>query len=326
MFFRENLGRVAARAIAGTAIVASLASCGGGTYQENKFVPARLLTFGDESSRLEGTDGLKYSINGISSSTDVVDCSVNPLWNQILANAYDISYTNCNTQQVASPNGFDYTTVDATVDDVATQVQNFQATDQFNSNDLVTIWVGMHDVLNEYEANGSSNDATTLSADMKAEGANLAAIVNGIAAAGAKVILLTIPDMGQSPYAYTQNQLGDFDRAALLSTMSAAFNVGLRVNITNDGSKIGLVLPDNIVSSMVNNSSSYGLISSPNQEAGCDPSVELPNCDDSTLITDEGKNSNATSIYLWADATHLAPSAHTQIGNSAESRARSNPF
>ena len=72
MPFKEHLGRIAKRATAGLAAagaLAALASCGGGTYQVTAFVPARILTFGDESSRLEGAQGLKYSINGISSAT-----------------------------------------------------------------------------------------------------------------------------------------------------------------------------------------------------------------------------------------------------------------
>ena len=46
MFFQENLGRIAARAVAGIAVVAALASCGGGTYQVTPFVPARYRSFG----------------------------------------------------------------------------------------------------------------------------------------------------------------------------------------------------------------------------------------------------------------------------------------
>src|SRR4051812_30783825 len=188
MFFQEHLGRVAARAAAGLVAIAALASCGGGTYQVHAFVPARILTFGDESNSLVTTQGLKYSINGLSSQTDLVDCNLYPLWTQVLANSYGIVYANCNVEAVPAPGATNLSTLNATVDDVVTQVTTFQTGDTFNGNDLVTIWVGMHDVLNDYSQNGSADQATLLT-DMRASGANLASVVNQIAAAGAKVIL-----------------------------------------------------------------------------------------------------------------------------------------
>ncbi|HEX7637277.1 MAG TPA: SGNH/GDSL hydrolase family protein [Burkholderiaceae bacterium] len=326
MPFKNNLGRIALRALAGVVALVSLASCGGGTYQENPFVPARILTFGDENSTLVGAQGLKYSINGISTSTDQVDCALNPLWNQVLASSYNIVYQHCNSQTVTQPTGFDYTTLNATVDDAAKQVAAFQAGDSFNGNDLVTLWVGMHDVLNEYTANGSGDDVATLTADMQGAGAQLAALANSIVATGAKLILVTVPDMGTSPYAATENERGDFDRATLLSQMTLAFNNSLRGSIVNDGSKIGLVLADDFTDGAVRSPGSFGLISNPNLTQGCQSTAVLPNCTDDTLNTDAGKNSNAPGIWLWADQTHLAPTAHQQIGNQAVSRAHTNPF
>jgi outer membrane lipase/esterase len=325
MSFQENLGRIVLRAFAGLATVAALASCGGGTYQVKAFVPARILTFGDESNSLIGPQGLKYSINALSPSTDQIDCSLSPLWDQVLATSYGLTYANCNTQAVAQPLATDLSTINATVDDVAAQVSAFQSGDAFNSNDLVTIWVGTHDVLNDYTANGAG-DQPTLIADMRASGSRLAAVVNAIAATGAKTILLTMPDLGDSPFAATEQARGDFDRTTLLSQMSLAFNNSLRSNIVNDGSKIGLVLVDDFTHNAVRSPGSYNLISSPNVTAGCIALAPLPDCDDNTLLTDAVKNSDLPTIYLWADATHLAPTAHLQIGNQAVSRAHSNPF
>lgn len=326
MHFKEHLGRFAARAAAGLAVAAALASCGGGTYQVHPFVPARILSFGDESSSLVGAQGLKYSINGVSQATNQVDCSLNPLWNQILATSYGLAYGRCNVEAVASPAAFDFTTADANVDATAAQVAAFLAGDGFNGNDLVTIWVGEHDVLDDYRQNGSGNDAASLVNDMGASGHALANLVNSIVATGAKVLLLTVPDMGDSPFAATENERGDFNRAALLTQMSAGFNNSLRSNIVNDGSKIGLVLVDDFLHNAVKSPKSYGLIASPNVTAGCLGTSPLPSCNDNTLLTDPSLNSNAPTVYLWADATHLAPTAHTQIGNQAVSRAHANPF
>jgi phospholipase/lecithinase/hemolysin len=328
MLFNERLGRIATRAVLGLAAagaLVALASCGGGTYQQQAFVPARLLSFGDESSRLEGAQGLKYSINGISPSTLQIDCTQHPLWNQSLANSYSLVFANCNVNASFETNAIDLTTVGGTVDDVVNKVAAFQAGDTFNGNDLVTIWVGMHDVLGEYQAN-AAGDASLLLSDMNQQGQKLAGVVNAIAAAGAKVVLLTIPDMSYTPYAFTESQKGDFDRLKLLSDMSTQFNLGLRSNILNDGSKIGLVLVDDLVRNAVRSPSSFGLVQLDNQTYGCLDSAPLPTCTPDTLRNDPTTGQQATAGFLWADATHLGNVLQSQIGNQAVGRAHSNPF
>jgi outer membrane lipase/esterase len=328
MLFKENLGRVAVRAVAGLAAagaLAALASCGGGTYQVTAFVPVRILTFGDESSRLEGTQGLKYSINGISPVTLQIDCNQSPIWTQTLANSYGLIYANCNQNASSETNAIDLTTVNGTVDDVVQKVAAFQAGDTFNGNDLVTIWVGMHDVLNDYQAN-ATGDETVLLSDMNTQGATLARTVNAIAAAGAKVVLLTIPDMSYTPYAFVESQRGDFDRLKLLSDMSTQFNLGLRSNIVNDGSKIGLVLTDDLVRNATRSPSSFGLISLPNQAFGCLDSAPLPTCTPDTLRDDPSTGQQATTSFMWADATHLGNVMQANLGTQASGRAHANPF
>ena len=328
MLFNERPGRSAMRAVAGMVAIgalAVLASCGGGTYQVTAFQPARILTFGDESSRLEGGQGLKYSINGISSQTLQIDCTQNPIWTQALANSYGLVYANCNVNASFETNAIDLTTVGGTVDDVVNKVDAFKAGDTFNGNDLVTIWVGMHDVLGEYQAN-ATGDETLLLQDMNEQGAKLAGVVNAIAAAGAKVILLTIPDMSGTPYAYVESQRGDFDRLKLLSDMSTQFNLGLRSNILNDGSKIGLVLVDDLVRNAVRSPGSFGLIQLDNQTYGCLDTAPLPTCTPDTLRNDPSTGQQATANFLWADATHLGNVLQTQIGSQAVGRAHSNPF
>jgi outer membrane lipase/esterase len=328
MLFKEHLSRVATRAAAGllaAGALAVLASCGGGTYQVNSFVPARLITFGDESSRLEGSQGLKYSINGISTTTLRTDCTVAPIWTQVLANTYGLIYANCNVNASVDTNALDLTTVDGTVDDVVNKVAAFQAGDTFNYNDLVTIWVGMHDVLDEYNTNGSGDEATVL-ADMKQQGAELAGVVNAIAAAGAKVVLLTIPDMQYTPFAYSESLRDGDDRLRLLSDMSTQFNLGLRSNIINDGSKIALVLTDDIVRNAVRSPNSFGLIQLDNQSYGCLDTAPLPTCTSDTLRNDPSTGQPAAAAFMWADATHLGSVMQSQIGTRAQQLAHSNPF
>jgi outer membrane lipase/esterase len=328
MLFKKNVGRGATRALAGlaaTGALAALASCGGGTYQVSSFQPARMLVFGDESSRLEGPQGLKYSINGIDPTTRQILCDQSPIWTQALATSFALVFANCNQNASPDTNAIDLTTVNGTVDDVVTQVEAFRAGDTFNGNDLVTIWVGMHDILNEYQSNGSGDQSVVLS-DMKGQGAKLAGVVNTIAAAGAKVILLTVPDMSLTPYAYLESQKGDFDRAKLLHDMTEQFNLGLRTNFINDGSQVGLVQDDDIVRNVSRNPGGYGLLALPNQTWGGLDSAPLPQCTPDTLRDDSSTGEQATAGFMWADSTHLGPVVQAQIGSAAVGRAHTNPF
>ena len=328
MLFNERLRHVASRSVAGLVAIGALvalASCGGGTYQQKVFVPARILTFGDESSRLEGSQGLKYSINGISATSQQLDCTQNPLWTQVLAGSYGLAYARCNINASPDPGGVDLTTVNATVDDVATAVAAFTAGDTFNSNDLVTIWVGMHDVINEYTANGNGDPSVPL-ADMKDQGIKLANIVNQIENSGAKVILLTVPDMSLTPFAFNESQKGDFDRLKLLQDMTTQFNLGLVTNFINDGSKIGLIQVDDYLVNAVRNPGGSGFIANDNQYFGCLDSAPLPTCTDDTLRNDPNTGQVPLARYLWADATHLGNALQSQLGTAASQRAHSNPF
>ena len=327
MLFNERLRRVVSRSVAGLVALgalATLAACGGGTYQQKAFVPARILTFGDENSHLQGAQGLKYSINGVATTLQV-DCTLNPLWNQVLATSYGLVYQNCNVNANFETNAIDLTTVGATVDDVVKSVAAFTAGDTFNGNDLVTIWVGMHDVLGEYQANGTG-DETVLLQDMKDQGIKLAAVVNQIENAGAKVVLVTVPDMSLSPFAYAESQKGDFDRLKLLEDMSTQFNLGLITNFINDGSRIALVQVDDYLVNATRNPGGSGFVQLPNQTYGCLDSAPLPTCNDDTLRNDPLTGQPATAHFIWADATHLGAVLQNQLGNAASGRAHSNPF
>jgi outer membrane lipase/esterase len=328
MLFNERLGRIVTRAVAGVAAIGALtalASCGGGTYQQDAFVPARILTFGDESSRLEGPQGLKYSINGVSPATLQVDCSVFPIWTESVATSYGLVYSNCNENASFETNAIDFTTVNGTVADLVNSVAAFQAGDTFNGNDLVLIWVGMHDILNDYAANANADETVPL-ADMNAAGTTLAGVVNQIAKSGGKVLLLTVPDFADSPFGFNESLRGDFDRAKLLSDMTTQFNLGLRSNIVNDGSEIGLVEVDTLVRNAARNPGGSGLVALANETYGCLDTAPLPTCNETTLRNDPTTGSPATQSFMWADATHLSQALQAQIGSQAVGRAHANPF
>ncbi len=328
MIFEGQPGRIPRRvaaAIIGAGALLALAACGGGSYQAQAFVPARIVVFGDESSRLEGAQGLKYSINGVAAQSHGTDCTALPIWTQTVASYYGLVFSNCNPAASLDARAIDHTVVGGTVQDAARQVVAFQAGDTFNGNDLVLVWVGMHDILDAYQAN-ATGDETVLLADMRAAGAALGSVVNGIAATGAKVIVLTVPDMSESPFAYLESQRGDFDRLKLLADMSRKFNLGLRISIVNDGSKIGIVLVDDIVRDDTTDPGRFGLLAQAGTRVGCLAAAPLPTCTQDTLVDDPSIGLPSANAFLWADATHLGSTAQAQIGGQARDRARGNPF
>jgi len=322
MFSRSHLARVSRRAAACVLALASLASCGGGTYQVQAFQPSRILSFGDESSLLL-PDGRKYSINGVDSTTHLVDCSLAPLWIQTLAASFGMVYPECNPQAVSSPAAHSYALLGADVDSAITQVSAFQSSDSFTPGDLVTLLIGVNDVLEVYNESANT-DQTAVLAEMHSRGLATANLVNQIAATGAKVLIVTIPDMGTSPFAATENERGDFDRAGLLSNMSNEFNRTLRANIVNDGSKIGLVLMDDYTYAAGRRPSSYGFVAA--NVAGCLDTAPLPGCSLDTIRADYNGVVTTASNYMWADATHLGSVAQYAMGTQATTRAHSNPF
>jgi phospholipase/lecithinase/hemolysin len=236
-------------------------------------------------------------------------------------------YPECNPAGDLAPAAHSFATVGATLDDVTAQVNAFATTDNFAGDDLVTLYVGTNDLLQIYATAFDGNQADIL-VQMRARGVQLGNLVNQVAAYGAKVLVLTIPDMGDSPFAVKEQARGDFDRIALLSAMTDAYNRAMRSTIINDGSKIGLVLVDDFVHGAARAPYAFGLSSY--NVAACLDTAPLPGCtsDPSDIAIDNTQTppvANA-NLYLWADDTHLGVAAQSNIGNQAVTRAHSNPF
>jgi phospholipase/lecithinase/hemolysin len=103
----------------------------------------------------------------------------------------------------------------------------------------------------------------------------------------------------------------------VLLALTNTFNEEMRVPLVNDGRMIGLIDADAIVRNMVASPGAFGLgnITQP----ACN--VALPDCTTATLVS--GANASA---YLWADLHQPSVRAHLQIGFTADTRARNNPF
>lgn len=332
----ETTLRHRARGLTLAAICALLASCGG-TSSVN-FVPARVLSFGDESSVITA-DGKKYTINAVaagSGTPGTVDCVANPIWNQLLATSYGLTFAQCPGSVAGStPSSLILAREGATASgtreiDLPQQITNQLAAPAadgggISSNDLVSVLIGVNDVVSIYEsfkrAEITSAQATTLA---EQAGETIAGQLNRITAAGGKVIIATVPDVSLTPYARAES----VDGQAVLALLTARLNARLLVTLDNDGRKIGLIEINPYVLTVVGNPGAYGYVNF--KDGACLDSAPLPNCTANTLRTDlttVPANTTLTAFnVLWANALQMSAGAHRQMGNLASSRAHNQPF
>ncbi len=298
------------------AMAAVLAGCGGSERVES-YEPTRIVSFGDELS-LINSDGKKYSVNGFNTTnTTTLDCTVNPIWNQILASDFGLAFPQC-PGSVTNANGKMLAAAGAKVADVEAQVLQFRSGDTFVPETMVTVAVGQYDVLEAFQA----VQAGTLTLDaaktqLTALGKRLATVVNEIAngGSGSRVVYSTVPDLVLSPYG---RALSSGDQGTL-TALTSHFNTEFRSGVTNDGRYVGLVMAEAQVSYVTNYPGSFSVTDV--STAGC--TAALPDCTTATL---QSAASSSSTYYLWADNTRPGPAFHTRFGAVAVSRARNNPF
>ena len=301
-----------------------LASCGGGGQVE-PFAPTRLLAFGDELSTIEA-DGRKYTINAFRQVTvggvatddpTALDCARNPLWIQTVATNFGLPLDRClGTATTAA--GQVLARPGHKVADLAAQIAAVQG-GALGAKDLALVMIGANDILELY-ASYPTTGRDALLAEARVRGNALGTAINQLATSGPAVVVLTVPDIGLSPFALAQNtSSGDATRSKLISELVATFNNRMSVTLINDGRLIGLVYADNEVQNSVKLPASYGLTNV--VAAACRATAVLPACTPATLVD----GANATG-WLWADALWLSPAGQSRLGALADARARGNPF
>jgi len=306
------------RGLVMAAAAALIAGCGGGgTAQIEPFAPTRIIAFGDESGAILQS-GKKYTINGLNADTRQIECRVNPVWTQVLASGFNFVFSQCNTEFVALPQGIMYAAAGVKVADVRDKIDQHLSNDRFGPKDLVSIMVGVNDILELYrQFPAQSRDS--LVNEAKARGKLLAEQANRIANANGRVLVATIFDVGLTPFGWRErDQQTDIDRAAFLDELSAAFNISMRLNLLNDGRLIGLVLVDETVQQIARFPGAFGY--SDVTTAACRSEIAPQDCTTETLKAD------VTATPLWAGDTLLAPTAQQRIGVLALTRAKNNPF
>lgn len=299
-------------AAAGAVLAALLAGCGGGD-QVSPFTPTRLIAIGDESSVIDAS-GRKYTVNALTPA-GAPDCQANPIWVQQVATSYGFVFAECNPDAVAVPAAVMQAAPGATVATATQQID--QATALGLDGAMVTVLVGMHDVLALYGQFPAVAEADLI-AQAGAAGSALGQQVNRITQAGGKVLVATVPDLGLTPFARAEKAAHtDTDRAALMTRLTKGLNDALRTALDNDGRKIGLVQAEDLVHVIVRDPSVYSFAN------GIDPvcTVALPDCTTATLVANT--NGNA---WLWADNLHLSAGGQFRLGEIARARAHNNPF
>jgi len=318
--FRKGLA-----AVATLFMLAGVTSCGGGG-QVVPFDPDRIVAFGDELSVI-GTDGNKYSINAfritdatttpVTESTTETDCTRNPIWIQTVATTFGLAFDRClGTATTAS--GQVLAQPGQKVADLPAQIAAVQGA-ALGESDLAVVMIGMNDILELYARYPTSSRETLLE-EARDRGTSLGNQINSLAQSGPAVVVLTVPDLGLTPYARQQNtDTGDATRSSLLTDLTSAFNNRMSVTLINDGRLIGLVYADIETQNMYRFPLSFTLTNV--VDSACLDTAPPPACTTSTLAT------SATSAgYLWAAPLLLGPTAQARLGTVAASRARNNPF
>lgn len=313
------------KGVAAVAALCVLAACGGGDTQE-PFEPNRVLAFGDELSYLE-TDGRKYSINAFkitdattnppTESTTELDCARNPLWIQTVASSFGLAFDRClGTATAAS--GQVLAQPGHKVADLPAQIAAVQGA-ALNERDLALMEAGMNDILELY-ARYPAESSASLIEEARARARVYGEAINSLARSGPAVVVLTVPDLGLTPFARVQNtSSGDPNRSRLLSQLTDAFNSRMSVTLINDGRLIGLVFIDIETQNMFKFPSNFSLANV--LDAACLPTAVLPDCRTNTLAT------GATSTsHLWADDLRPGQNLQSRMGSLAEFRAKNNPF
>ncbi len=175
----------------------------------------------------------------------------------------------------------------------------------FGENDLVILWGGANDVFAQAGAVGGGVLAPQdAAANMAQAATELVGLVERVRDAGAEsVIVVTIPDIGSTPFGIASGPQG----AGLQSALTDAFNSTLLATI---GDRAVIVDSQKLLGSVQADPAKYGF-TAPN-------AAVVPACPDTSLSCVQGVNASADSEdRVFADGVHPTTAAHQIFGEAA---------
>lgn len=175
----------------------------------------------------------------------------------------------------------------------------------FGDNDLVILWGGANDVFTQAGAVGAGLIGTQdAAANMAQAATDLVGLVDRVTAAGAEsVIVVTIPDIGATPFGLSQGP----DGAALQTALTDTFNTTLLATI---GDKAVIVDAQKLLGAVQADPVRYGF-TAPN-------AATVPACSGNAISCVQGINASPDSEErVFADGVHPTTSAHQIFGQAA---------
>jgi outer membrane lipase/esterase len=189
---------------------------------------------------------------------------------------------------------------------LSTQVDRMLADrPSFNANDLIILWGGANDVFAQAGAVGAGLiSPTDAAANMAQAAVDLTTQVGRVRAAGAEtVIVVTVPDIGQTPFGLSSTP----EAAGLQTALTNAFNAQLIASLA--GSAV-VVDAQKLVGAVQADPARYGF-TAPN-------AAVVPACSGDSLTCIRGVNASADSEErLFADGVHPTTSGHALFGEAA---------
>lgn len=291
-----NFKGLGLRAIASLSLCVTLASCGGGDIIE-PFAPTRIIALGDEASYIGASGTEKYTING-------ADCATNPIWLQTVASYYGLALPGCLGTATSTTSLILATPGATAVSGLASQVASLP-TSTWNATTLATVMIGSNDIKALFAAYQADTSSKSTQLDQAvARGKAVATQVSNIVNAGGRVLVLTVPNLGISPFGLAQSATDK----AVLTEISDAFNLAIRTNIPSSGYQVGLIKPDELFQQLINVNATFTDYTT----AACPSAAALPTCTTSTTDL-----ASTWATYLWADSTQPSPLGHYRIGLAA---------
>ena len=209
--------------------------------------------------------------------------------------------------RVTDPNGIGFNVSQGITTRSLTEQVDRMLADQgsFGDNDLMILWGGANDVFAQAGLVGAAAITPDQAAANMAQAATeLVGLVDRVREAGAEsVIVVTIPDIGTTPFGISQGAQG----AALQTGLSSAFNTTLLNTI---GDRAVIVDSQKLLGALQADPAKYGF-DAPN-------AAVVPACPGSSLSCLQGLDASADSEdRIFADGVHPTTAGHALFGQAA---------